>query len=148
MPLMAAPRPVPPTEAALHARLLRVGSVLLVAGLVAAALVYWRAKTVKDAGAIGYTVEGGNSYAVMPADSKAYNYEMERMEGKEGILYAEILDWFESLWHGRRLAGTLAVLSLGGFLGSRLLVRLLIAYPPLPAKPGGTRPPGPRQGIS
>jgi hypothetical protein len=108
--------------------------VILAAGLTAAAVVFLLTKPAKDEGAIGYVVEGGTSYAVMPADSTRHEYEMESMEGKEGILFTELTDWFKSLWHGRRLAYTLAVLAVGGFLGSRLVVRLLVAYPPLPEK--------------
>ena len=33
---------------------------------------------------------------------------MELYGGKANILAAELLDWFQSLWHGRRLAVTVA----------------------------------------
>jgi hypothetical protein len=57
---------------------------------------------------------------------------MERLEGKQGVLMAELTDWFASLWHGRNLAYTLAVLSISGFLACFLLAHLLKLYPPLP----------------
>ncbi len=36
---------------------------------------------------------------------------MELYGGKANILAAELLDWFQSLWHGQRLAATLACLT-------------------------------------
>ena len=53
-----------------------------------------------------------------PADSKQYQRQMELYGGKANVLAAELLRWFGSLWHGRRLALTVAcatVLVAGGF---------------------------------
>jgi hypothetical protein len=41
-------------------------------------------------------------------DSRQYLRAMELYGGKANILAAELLDWFQSLWHGRRLAVTVA----------------------------------------
>jgi phytoene/squalene synthetase len=41
-------------------------------------------------------------------DSRQYRRTMELYGGKASILAAELLDWLQSLWHGRRLAGTVA----------------------------------------
>ena len=41
-------------------------------------------------------------------DSRPYLRAMELYGGKANILAAELLDWFRSLWHGRRLAATVA----------------------------------------
>jgi len=133
---------VPAKEAAFLRRLRLLGILILAGGLPAAALTYMRTSPGPGTGAIGYVVEGGVSYPITPETSKRYNYEMESMEGKEGVLFAESLDWFESLWHGRRLATTLAVLSLSGSAACFLLFRLLLVFHPLPsepAKPDGSR---------
>jgi hypothetical protein len=126
-------------DAALQARLRRTGFVILVAGLLAAGIVYKRTAPGKDGGAYGYVVEGGVSYAIPPANSKQYNYQMETLEGKEGILGAEIMDWFNGLWHGRKLASTLLVLSVAGSAGCFFLSHLLLVYPPLPVESGGPK---------
>jgi hypothetical protein len=42
------------------------------------------------------------------ADSKQYLRTMELYGGKANILAAELLDWFRGLWHGKRLAATVA----------------------------------------
>ncbi|HTG11095.1 MAG TPA: hypothetical protein VK746_09890 [Candidatus Eisenbacteria bacterium] len=44
-------------------------------------------------------------------DSRPYLRTMELYGGKANILAAELLDWFQSLWHGRRLAGTVACIT-------------------------------------
>jgi hypothetical protein len=41
-------------------------------------------------------------------DSRQYLRTLELYGGKANILAAELLDWFQSLWHGRRLAVTVA----------------------------------------
>ncbi len=98
------------SDAALQARLRLIGVVILVAGLFAAVLVDLTAKP-DDASA--------------NADSKRYEGQMEYIGGKSNVLATEIRDWIGSLWHGRRLSQTLAVLSIGGagacfFLAHRL----------------------------
>jgi hypothetical protein len=44
-------------------------------------------------------------------DSRPYLRAMELYGGKANILAAELLDWFQSLWHGRRLAATVACIT-------------------------------------
>ena len=44
-------------------------------------------------------------------DSRPYLRAMELYGGKANILAAELLDWFRSLWHGRRLAATVACIT-------------------------------------
>ncbi|MFI5325140.1 MAG: hypothetical protein ACHQ7H_02810 [Candidatus Rokuibacteriota bacterium] len=41
-------------------------------------------------------------------DSRQYLRTMELYGGKANLLAAELLDWVQSLWHGRRLAVTVA----------------------------------------
>ena len=43
-----------------------------------------------------------------PEDSKRYLRDLERYGGKANIVAGEITDWFNGLWHGRRLAFTVA----------------------------------------
>lgn len=70
----------------------------------------------------------------MPADTKRYEYDLERMGGKSNVAAAEFRDWFGSLWHGRRLANTLTVLSIGGCLACFLAAHIL-TFPPPPDDP-------------
>jgi MFS family permease len=46
----------------------------------------------------------GNPLGYDPEDSKRYLRDLERYGGKANIVAGEITDWFNGLWHGRRLA--------------------------------------------
>ncbi len=61
-----------------------------------------------------------------PEESKQYLRELELYGGKANVLMSEFRQWFESLWHGRRLAFTVA------FLTSITLLFFWIATTPLP----------------
>jgi hypothetical protein len=55
--------------------------------------------------------------------TKQYLYQMERVGGKANSFASGIRLWFDALWHGRRLAGTVAFLTLvvaGGYLFATL----------------------------
>ena len=83
---------------------------VLVLGLGAALAIYLTAPS--DSGAaVGYEVINGVAYPVAPADSKAYQRELERFGGKANVLAAELNQWFAGLWRGRNLAFTVAFLS-------------------------------------
>ena len=43
--------------------------------------------------------------------------ELEKMGGKSAVVAADFEEWFASIWHGRRLAYTVAVLSIAGCAG-------------------------------
>lgn len=43
-----------------------------------------------------------------PTDSKQYQRQMELYGGKANVLAADLMRWLGSLWHGRRLALTVA----------------------------------------
>lgn len=43
--------------------------------------------------------------------SKRYVSQLERIGGKQAVLFDELLTWLGSLWEGRRLAYTIATLS-------------------------------------
>ncbi len=47
-----------------------------------------------------------------PEDSKQYLRQMEVYGGRANVLATQAREWFGGLWHGKRLAGTIAVLSL------------------------------------
>lgn len=60
-------------------------------------------------------------------NSRRYQLELQRIGGKAAVAAAQFDEWFDSLWHGRRLAATLAVISIAGSLVCLLAARL----PPL-----------------
>ena len=66
-------------------------------------------------------------YVTSIHNSKRHLLELERIGGKAAVVAAEMNEWFDSLWHGKRLAGTLAVLS----VGISLLCFLAGKMPPL-----------------
>jgi hypothetical protein len=46
-----------------------------------------------------------------PMDTKKYLHDLEVYGGKANVFAAELREWFDSLWHGRRLAFTVAVIT-------------------------------------
>ena len=105
MPAQTLSRPHPPDTPTEHRPPRRplihyAGVAILVAGLVSAALIYAFATDDPDAEA-----------AAEIASSRAYQHNLELMGGKFALLSTEFDDWFASLWHGRPLAYTVAVLS-------------------------------------
>ncbi len=46
-----------------------------------------------------------------PLAEKKYLRQLERIGGKANVLSSEIREWLDSLWHGKRLAATVAVSS-------------------------------------
>jgi hypothetical protein len=106
-------------------KIIRLASaVVLALGLCGAALIYLFAGD-DSAGAIGYEVINGTAYPVAPADSKAYQRELERFGGKANVLAAELTRWFAGLLQGRKLAFTVAFLSIVVSLALYLYARLL-----------------------
>jgi hypothetical protein len=95
-----------------HGRVRLAGLAIAVIGLVAAAIVYFTASGQADVNAVGYEMAGGNAYAITLQDSQRELQQLERIGGKSAVLTLQFRLWFASLWHGRRLAWTLAGLSL------------------------------------
>ncbi len=117
-------------------RLRGMGAVILIAGALAAVVVYLRAAPDDEA---RYLFDSGTQ---LSGNARRYANEMKSIGGESNVMAAELRDWFDSLWRGRRLAGTLTLLSLGGSLACFLLAHLL-NYPPPPEDPAsGTAPPG------
>ncbi len=103
-------------DLALQARLRVVGLCILAAGLLAATFV------------AGLASSGG---VVSSPDTKRDVYQMEVLGGKSNILATEIREWVGSLWHGTRLAYTLAFVSVGAALACFLIAHRLNQSPAL-----------------
>ena len=52
-----------------------------------------------------------NALGYEPEDSKKYLRQMEMIGGKANVVASQLQTWFDSLWHGRGLARTVAVLT-------------------------------------
>ncbi len=100
---------------ALQARRRLVAVAILSAGLGSALVIFLTA-----------TLSPANPFGYEPEDSKQYLRQMEVYGGKANVLASDIRQWFESLWHGRRLAVTVVFLTLV------LLLFFLVASTPLP----------------
>src|SRR5262249_15294944 len=77
-------------------RLRFVAAVILIAGLAGAVWIYVSAVPPEDA--LGDD----------PMLSKQYRRDLELYGGKANVLAVQLMGWFESLWHGTRLAYTIA----------------------------------------
>src|SRR5262245_64244897 len=53
----------------------------------------------------------GNPLGYEPEDSKRYLRDLERYGGKANVVAGEITDWFNGLWHGKRLALTVVCIT-------------------------------------
>ena len=67
---------------------------------------------ISDSNAVSYQVVAGHIYALTTADSKRYQYDAERIGGKSVVVAGEISQWLSSLWHGKQLAYTIALLAI------------------------------------
>jgi len=88
-------------------RLRFAAAAILIVGLASAIWIYLNAAS-SDRDALGYT----------PEESKQYLRAMELYGGKANVLAAQLRQWLDSLWHGTRLAYTVAcatVLLAGAF---------------------------------
>jgi hypothetical protein len=102
----------------LRRRLRRIAAAVAVAGLVAAAVIFFVA---------GPAVENPLGYD--PMDTKTYLHDLEMYGGKANVLAAEFREWFVGLWQGRDLAFTVGAITL--FLV--LVIRWIAAR--LPSRP-------------
>ena len=84
----------------LQKRLYLVGTAVLIAGLIAAAIIYATAAPPDSAVA---------QYGI--ADPR-YQIELQRIGGNAEVLMAQLHQWFDGLWHGTALAYTVAVLGI------------------------------------
>jgi hypothetical protein len=80
---------------------IRLGTrAILVIGFAAAVVIYLTAQPPPE-NPLGYD----------PLDTKKYLHDLEVYGGKANVFAAELREWFDSLWHGKRLAFTVAVIS-------------------------------------
>jgi hypothetical protein len=76
-------------------------------------------------------------------DTKKNQYQLEVIGGKANVVATEIQQWFSSLWHGRQLADTLAVLTFAAALACFFIAYFLPDLPPFDdGAPGKKEPPG------
>ncbi|BDV42984.1 hypothetical protein GURASL_19070 [Geotalea uraniireducens] len=84
--------------ATFHGRLRVAATAILAAGLTASTIAYLLAAPPADL-PLDYD----------PRYSKSYQHDLELYGGTLNVLASEFMDWFAGLWHGRALAGTVAV---------------------------------------
>jgi len=78
---------------------IRLGTrAILAIGFAAAVVIYLTAQPPPE-NPLGYD----------PLDTKKYLHDLEIYGGKANVFAAELREWFDSLWHGKRLAFTVAV---------------------------------------
>jgi hypothetical protein len=61
----------------------------------------------------------GDSLRNDPRAQRLYQRQLAMYGGKANVLSAEFLEWFDGLWCGRTLAGTVSVLTVTGALAFR-----------------------------
>jgi hypothetical protein len=91
-------------------RLNLIGVIILVVGLVSAALIY-RSAGENVYGALGYEVVDGTSYPIRPENSKIYRHNLELYGGKFNVMMDDFRRWFLGLWQGKSLAFIIALTS-------------------------------------
>jgi hypothetical protein len=84
----------------LQKRLYLAGTAVLLAGLIAAALIYATAAPPDDA------------ISRYSAVDPRYQIELQRIGGNAAVLMAQLHQWFDGLWHGTARAYTVAVLGI------------------------------------
>jgi hypothetical protein len=84
-----------------------VVAAILLAGWTAAAVIYVTATPAEEDADVAEMFQ-----------SKKYRRQLEMIGGKSSLLAADLEDWFSSLWQGRTLATTTAVLTAAVALGA------------------------------
>ncbi|HTP65105.1 MAG TPA: hypothetical protein VMJ66_06905 [Geobacteraceae bacterium] len=82
-------------------RLYIIAAAILATGLLSAAVIYLRAESASD-----------NALIDEIEYSKRYQHDLELYGGKANVLATEITNWFKGLWRGKRLAYTIAFITL------------------------------------
>ena len=99
-------KPETPKQSPNQSLLRRIAIGVLVIGLFISAVVYTAAPDADEDDYLDLSVASLGT-------SKKYQRELERVGGKSFIVITELHEWFDSLWHGKRLAGTLAIITVG-----------------------------------
>ena len=94
---------------------------ILVVGFVAAVVIYLAAQPPPE-NPLGYD----------PMDTKKYLHDLEEFGGTANVLAVEFREWFDSLWHGKRFAFTVATLSV---IAAGLFKFFATPLPPDPEAP-------------
>jgi hypothetical protein len=134
-------------ELAIRGRLRALGYIVLGGGLLAAVLLFFHPTPNREKHPIGFEEMGGRLIPIYPESSKRYQQAAQATLGGGGMLLSDIREGFIDLWHGRRLAYTLAFLSVAVSYGLFYFADLF-GYPATvnqpPAGPPGDapRPPG------
>ena len=97
----------------LPARLYLLGAFILAAGWIAGILIFVTAGAEEPGGDLAY----GTGW------ERRYAFQLERIGGKAAVMADELTQWFSALWHGRRLAFTMAFLCTGLALLCFLIAR-------------------------
>ena len=95
---------------------------ILVLGFAAAVVIYLTAQP-----------PPGNPLGYDPLTTKTYIHDLEVYGGKANVLAAQFRDWFDSLWHGKQLAFTVAVLTV---IAAGTFKFFATPLPPDPEAPG------------
>lgn len=104
-------------------RIRQVGTLLLVAGLIAAAIIYALAEPAAPRGLLGVDVRTNRD-----------TLDLQKMGGKSYVVFHDFNQWLADRWHGEQLAYTVGTLALASFVCSRWLAGFL-ALPPVPPDP-------------
>lgn len=91
-----------------------VAAIIFVAGLGSAALIYLMAGDNQ----VNELIQGFEN-------SKRYVHDLEVYGGKMNVLMDQFMRWFESLWRGKALAGSVAVITIVLALGLALVAHNL-----------------------
>jgi hypothetical protein len=89
-------------------RLNFISALILLIGLGSALVIYIAAPAEPD-GSLGYEIVGGRMYPAVP--DKMYDRNRELYGGKWSVVGDDFTRWFNGLWEGRSLAGTIAFLA-------------------------------------
>ncbi|MDB5775017.1 MAG: hypothetical protein JWP38_1150 [Herbaspirillum sp.] len=92
--------------------LLWLAAFILVAGLSGAVFAY-RSAVKEEERISALEAAGGNAYGGPDEQSKGYVLEVQRYGGNAAVIAVKFDHWLASLWHGKNLAYTLAILAGG-----------------------------------
>jgi hypothetical protein len=94
----------------IHVRLKWISIAILVVGVIVGIVIYVTTKA--GGNALNDEVVGDQIYAVTPGQYKFSQHDAENISGKFGTISTQFGDWFFSLWHGKQLGITIAVLAI------------------------------------
>jgi hypothetical protein len=93
-----------------HIRLKLISIAILIVGVIVGIVIYVTTKD--DGNALNDEIVGSQVYSITPGQYKFSQHDAENISGKFGVISTQFGDWFFSLWHGKQLGITLAVLAI------------------------------------